>query len=89
MTDQELTKEEARERLTSAIQDYIKVVKAIRDDELLSTWVIVAHVTAIEEQNDSDAYVLIGSQRHLPSHIKMGLLQAGANAIRGSRRRSE
>lgn len=73
-------REEARQRLHAAINDYLVASENIRANELLSDWAMVVHMTPIEN-NGISTYGVIMSSHTSPAHLAWGLFHEGMRLL--------
>lgn len=76
----ELSRDDADAQLRKAIQDHAKAWGICDEDELLSSWVIVAHWQKVEANGLSN-YTTQFDGNQMPTHVSVGLLHTGIHLI--------
>lgn len=68
---------EARQKVTDALYELMRVATEITSDEMISDWALIVHTSSMTDVEVSDYYTLSMSG-NCPPHIMEGLFMAGA-----------
>ena len=88
MNDAQLHEMSLLSKVTEAVQEYTAYKEWIDPGEFMGDWVLVLHLANMDPEVD-EAYVQISSTTNMPSHVSVGLLQAGLDQIRSGMHRDE
>lgn len=75
MHDHEML-EKAREKVSSALVDYLDAAGFMHEGELMSAWGAVIHITPVEDMGRS-IYVSVFNSPSSPAHVAFGLFHEG------------
>ena len=75
-----MTYDEAESNLRKAIEDHARAVGIANDDELLSTFAVIAHWQKVEADGHS-RYTTTFDGGTVPTHVAVGLFATGQHLV--------
>lgn len=73
----------AQAKLDEAVQTFLRDSGIGREDMVTTGWVLVAHQAGWQDDEPISHHPILYMDGSLPDHIALGMLQIGADTVRG------
>lgn len=74
------TPNEARAEVAKALHDALVASDGLADGEFIADWVVVIHMSSVNQPNLSGYYLMTPRAEGAPSHVIKGLLTEGLDS---------